>query len=385
MALQPTAPRTLDDAADELESLLSDAVRKRLVADVPVGLFLSAGVDSALISAMAAKSGARDLHAFTVGFHDSALDESKRAAAIARHLGLPHEVLAVDEKRAPDFAAIARQFDQPFGDVSCLPTYFLCRAARERVTVALTGDGGDEGFGGYDDYREGLRVWGPSRLRKALRSPKFSARSLLRDTYYRLLGVSKGFARKSGHFNARHKRQFYARQQHGLVKNSTGFFARVWPIWPIYDYPADPLSIMQAVDLSTYLPDDILVKMDRMSMAVGLEARSPLLDHRVIEFAATLPLGLKVDEQGRGKRILRHLLARHVPRELWDRPKTGFTPPWADWYMGMKDDLRRRWRALPDDWINPAAADYVFPDDRNRFSLLTWNFYSWLVFQESLA
>lgn len=379
MARQSPVARSLDAAADELEVLLLDAVRKRLVADVPVGLFLSAGVDSALISALAATSGARDLRSFTVGFRNPAFDESVRASAIARHLGLPHDVLPVDESQAPDFAAISRQFDQPFGDVSCLPTSFLCRAARERVTVALTGDGGDEAFAGYDDYREGLRLWGPAPLRAALRQPR-SMSGRLKDLVFRLQGPARGFPAKFRHFSARQKSRFYSNQALSLVDLAEGNRYR-----RLAGLQGDPAAIMQAIDIATYLPDDILVKMDRMSMAVGLEARSPLLDHRVIEFAATLPLELKVDEQGRGKRILRHLLARHVPRELWDRPKTGFTPPWPDWYQGMKTDLRRRWRALPDDWINPAAADYVFPDDLNRFSLLTWNFYSWLVFQESLS
>lgn len=379
MARQTPVPRSLDAAADELESLLLDAVKTRLVADVPVGLFLSAGVDSALVSALAAKSGARGLRSFTVGFRNPAFDESERAAAIARHLGLPHEVLPVDETRAPDFASIARQFDQPFGDVSCLPTYFLCRAARERVTVALTGDGGDEGFAGYDDYREGLRIWGPDPMRAALRQER-SLTGRLKDLFFRWQGPARGFPAKFRHFSSRQKSRFYSNEAMTLVDLADGSRYR-----RLSGLQGDPAAIMQAIDFATYLPDDILVKMDRMSMAVGLEARSPLLDHRVIEFAATLPLELKVDEQGRGKRILRHLLARHVPRELWDRPKTGFTPPWADWYMGMKADLRRRWRALPDDWINPSAADYVFPDNRDRFSLLTWNFYSWLVFQESLA
>jgi asparagine synthase (glutamine-hydrolysing) len=375
--------RRLDEAADELECRLGEAVKTRLVADVPVGLFLSGGVDSALVAALAARAGARDLRAFTVGFRHPGLDESSQAAAIARHLGLPHEILPVEESHAQDFARIARHFDQPFGDVSCLPTYFLCRAARERVTVALTGDGGDEGFAGYEDYQEGLRLWGPPALRRVLRRNTPTPRQRLQDIYYRLLGPAEGFARKGVHFNAAHKRRFYAPRLEALIRENPGLHARRIAGRVEVSAKMDPVAIGQGMDLHTYLPDDILVKIDRMSMAVGLEARCPLLDHRVIEFAATLPLELRVDAQGRGKRVLRHLLARHVPPALWDRPKSGFTPPWADWYPGLREDLRRRWRDLPSDWIQPGAADYVFPAADDRFRLLTWNFFSWLVFEES--
>ncbi len=355
--------RGLDDLADELENLLGDAIRLRLIADVPVGLFLSGGIDSSLICALAR----RDVHTFTIGFDEAAYDESAAAAAVAAHLGLSNRLLRADAENVSrllhDAGGMLDHFGQPLGDASCLPTYLVCALARQHVTVALSGDGGDELFAGYTDYREGLGIWGERRWRQGA-----SPREALRRPVYRHLGPARGFARWAMLLGPRHRRRLFRDPRHATgwaegLRRSLGEAAPA----------ADPVSVMQHMDLHSYLPDDILVKLDRCSMAVGLEARSPFLDFRVVEFAARLPFAAKFDEQGRGKRLLRHLLARHVPPVLWDRPKQGFAPPWRSW----KDLLGDGAASASDPWLDPAALAALRARMDQLDERLSWSLYAW--------
>ncbi|MFT5123923.1 MAG: asparagine synthase (glutamine-hydrolyzing), partial [Verrucomicrobiales bacterium] len=362
--------RSLDDLTDELEALLIDAVRLRLVSDVPLGLFLSGGVDSSLICALAQKAAGSDLNTYTIGFADQAFDETPHAEAVAQHLGLPNQVLRVDAGMADSFGMIARQFDEPFGDMSAIPTYYVCKAAREHVTVALSGDAGDELFGGYTHYLKGLSMFGGHALMPV------SLRERAKGLLLKRIPPAQAFAQWNRVLSERHVAR--------ILPDYTPFRDQRLE-WAKGILAVDPLAQMQQLDMLAYLPDDILVKVDRMSMAVSLECRSPFLDHRVVEFAARLPIEARIGPDGRGKYILRRLLSRHLPEVLYERPKTGFTPPWAAWCQGdTLKHLRASWQQLPEDCVRRDAVDFVLPADGSGSPVLTWAAFSCIEFFHSL-
>jgi asparagine synthase (glutamine-hydrolysing) len=370
MGQQVFTGRSLDELTDELEALLIDAVKLRLVSDVPLGLFLSGGIDSSLICALAQKAAGSDLNTYTIGFADQDFDETPHAEAVARHLGLPNQVLRVDEGLSESFSGIARQFDEPFGDMSAIPTYHVCKAAREHVTVALSGDAGDELFGGYTHYLKALSVFGGQSL------VPVGVRERLKGLMLRRFSPAEAFARWNCLLSDRH-----------LAKINPHFtpFRDQRAAWASGIPRVDPLAQMQQLDLLAYLPDDILVKVDRMSMAVSLECRSPFLDHRVVAFASRLPYEAKIGPDGRGKYILRRLLSRYLPGELYERPKTGFTPPWASWCQGEAlQQLRQAWRELPEESIRHDAVDFVLPADGSGSPVLTWAAFSCIEFFRAL-
>jgi asparagine synthase (glutamine-hydrolysing) len=380
--LEAEAARPLDDLADELDALLRDAIRLRLISDVPVGLFLSGGVDSSLIAALTARVAGPRLKSYTIGFADEAFDEAPHAAAVARHLGLENVALRVDAPKPEEIAAIARHFDEPFGDSSAVPTWQVAQLARRHVTVALTGDAGDELFAGYSSYADGLRLWGSRAQRRLFARPRHGLEHLW-DARLRLLGP-------------RERLNAWERVASGRVRKrlfSPALLARMAELKPYHERErwyarvagADLLSQMQYVNLKTYLPDDILVKVDRASMAHALECRSPLLDHRIIEFASRLPYNAKIDERGGRKRLLRHLLARHVPPALFERPKQGFAVPWSRWCQGtFREDLLRRWQTLAPPGMAPGAGAWLLGDPVPS-SALAWNAFSLLQFLEDSA
>lgn len=375
---QSVFDRPLDKLADELEALLCDAIRLRLISDVPLGLFLSGGIDSSLMAALAARVAGNDIQSFTIAFKEQAMNEAPFATAIAKHLGIPNTVLTVADDMRGDFEAIARQFDEPFGDSSSIPTYYVSKLAREHVTVALTGDAGDELFAGYDSYAKALWLWGDSRQRRL-----FGRR---RPLLQRIIEGHKRFIRRQDRLTSMDMFNTRAALK-GILSD------RVWHdldgINPFEDRErwytraerADLLSQLQYMNIKTYLPDDILVKVDRMSMAHALECRSPFLDYRVVEFAARLPYGAKISADGCQKFILRRLLARYVPEVLFDRPKMGFSVPWAEWCRGpLGGQLRERWRTQTGDYLNPAAAERLFPRGRQGWTSLQWNAFVSLLF-----
>jgi len=335
-----------EEARDRLESLLLTSIRDQSIADVPLGAFLSGGVDSSTVVALMQQQSSRAVRTFTIGFSEGGYNEANYAAAIARHLGTEHTELYVTPADALDIVPCLPQiFDEPFGDSSALPTYLVSRLARSHVTVSLSGDGGDELFGGYSRYgRVGGLAQRLDRFPPALRSLAGAAVGALPE------GAVTGGARLLGRPGA------VGYQAHrlaaGLRAGSVdGLYAAMTAQWFDIDLiaPADllgerlgadrraPIERMMQIDMLTYLPDDILCKVDRAAMAVSLEARVPMLDHRVVEFAWSLPLALK-RRNGIGKTVLRDVLYKHVPRELIERPKMGFGVPVDVWLRGPLHD-----------------------------------------------
>jgi asparagine synthase (glutamine-hydrolysing) len=311
---------TFDEAVDRTGQLIEESVRLRMISDVPLGVFLSGGVDSSLVAATMRRHGR--VRSFTVGFVDKAFDEAGHASAIARHLGTEHteEYVSLDEamRVAPLLPAM---FDEPFGDSSAIPTFIVSRMARRDVTVALSGDGGDELFAGYSHYFLGRKLWKKrERVPAFLRGP---LTTLGRVPWNKVAPAQA--ARAEGFIAAlkmRHPDDVYFRRS-GIRSELEGRAAGL----------DDMTRRAMLFDQLAYLPDDILTKVDRASMASSLEAREPLLDHRLVEFAWTLPPEWNM-EPAAGKRILRALLARDIPPALFERPKMGFALPVGEWLRG---------------------------------------------------
>lgn len=347
------------DATEELDALLRDAVRLCMVADVPLGAFLSGGIDSSVVvaqmQAVAREQGGPPARSFSIGFNEDRFDEAQHARAVAAHLGTDHTELYVGEAEALAVVPqLGKLFDEPFADASQIPTYLVSKLARGAVTVSLSGDGGDELFGGYSRYALARRL---GALAESLPQPLLGLglnaiealppgwlnrlRPMLGDRLHKLAMVLR-----SGNTRGIYRRLM----QQSMADNAGSSDLRDRPQdWPALD---DPRQMMLLLDAQTYLPDDILVKLDRASMAVGLESRVPLLDHRLYEFAWRLPAAWKFGEAGAlpagGKSILRRVLHRHVPPALVERPKMGFGVPLDRWLAGP---LRDWAEAL----LNPAA------------------------------
>lgn len=337
---------------EETEALLTQAVACRMVADRPVGAFLSGGIDSSAVVALMQRSSPVPVRTFSIGFADAAYDESGHARRVAQHLGTRHAELVVGEAEALAVVPrLADLFDEPFADASQIPTFLVAELARRDVVVALSGDGGDEVFAGYNRHRLAARLgWGLRHVPRGLR--RLAAGVLVRlppDRWDAVLAALPHAPRQVG--EKLHKLAA------GLaVAGPAALYPRLVTQWPL-DEPAvpgaaddpgllfgedeprlpDDASRMQLRDMLTYLPGDILTKVDRATMAVALEARVPLLDHRVVQHAWGLPLADKLG-QGATKLALRRVLYRHVPRELVERPKSGFAVPIHTWLRGPLRD-----------------------------------------------
>lgn len=353
------------EAVDELEQLLTDAVGRRLVADVPVGAFLSGGIDSTTVVALARRTG--PVRTFTVRIPDAGLDESADAARVAAHLDTDHTTvdLATSDALAA-VKAVPGIYDEPFGDPSSIPTALVCRAAREHVTVCLSGDGGDEVFAGYNRHVLGRAVWMRARhvplpLRRAGARVVGGALSPAWERAARFMpGVGHRVRDPVGKAS-KLAALLVADDVTSWWSSLAGLWGDDGAVLDVGSLPsprdlagaappfADPVEELVWLDTAVVLPDDMLVKVDRASMAASLELRVPLLDHRVVESAWTLPISAKVRD-GRGKAILRDVLAKHVPRELTDRPKIGFDPPLGAW-------LRGPLRGWAEDLLDPRHLD----------------------------
>lgn len=352
-------PGTADQAVDELESLLMDAVGQQMVADVPLGAFLSGGVDSSTVVALMQAQSSRPVRTFTIGFNEVGYNEAEHAAAVARHLGADHTELYVTPEQA--MAVIPRLpalYDEPFSDSSQIPTFLVSQLARQHVTVSLSGDAGDELFCGYNRYQVTASLWhklaaAPLPLRKLAAN---GLTAVSPQSWNRLVGAIEGLLPRSARFanigDKLHKGAGVMASRSadalylGLVSQwhdpASVVIEGTEPSTLLTgNAPAltglDDVQRMMALDLLTYLPDDILVKVDRAAMGVSLETRVPLLDHRVVEFAWRLPQSMKLCD-GQTKWILRQVLYRHVPKALIERPKMGFGAPIGDWLRGPLRD-----------------------------------------------
>lgn len=338
------------EALAVVDKALRQSVSRQMISDVPLGAFLSGGIDSSLIVALMQAQSGRPVRTFTVGFENPAFNEAPFAAAVARHLGTDHTELIVTETEAREvIPLLPEMYDEPFGDSSQIPTHLVCRAARTDVTVALSGDAGDELFGGYNRYFWGPRIWRrldriPHPIRTGLGRAISAVPVNSWDRFGSLTGDVVTRLGDKAHRLAASLRDVRTIDDlyNGLVSAWPGEQMVLGLEAPSHTMLDDPLPAalanddaarMMAQDMRTYLPDDILCKVDRAAMAISLEARVPFLDPDVIMASARLPSQMKIRE-GQGKWALRQILYRHVPRELIERPKAGFGIPVGDWLRG---------------------------------------------------
>jgi asparagine synthase (glutamine-hydrolysing) len=394
-----------DDATDVLHELLADAVRLRMYADVPLGAFLSGGIDSATVVALMQAQSTRPVRTFSIGFREASFDEAQHAKAVAAHLATDHTELYVSPAEAMAvIPQLPTLYDEPFADSSQIPTFLISALARRDVTVALSGDGGDELFGGYRRHVHGHRLW------RQVSSVPLTVRSLAAK------GLSRMPARVSDALLGGIAAVTRVPKVHDRVSTVAAYlsagsrftlyhrFASQWqdpaalviggaePPVPLTDPAlragfADFTDEMMFLDLISYLPDDILVKVDRASMAVSLEARIPFLDPRVVELAWRLPLRLKLRDRV-GKWLLRQVLSRYVPRELVERPKMGFGVPIDSWLRGplraWAEDLLSECGLRQEGYLNPALVRSRWTDHlsgRGDWGNVLWSvcmFQGWL-------
>jgi asparagine synthase (glutamine-hydrolysing) len=358
-----------------------------MVADVPLGAFLSGGVDSSTIVALMQQQSQRPVKTFSIGFHDEAYNEAKYAASVARHLGTDHTEYYVSAEEAMKVIPhLPKFYDEPFSDSSQIPTYLVSALARRYVTVSLSGDGGDELFGGYKRYFIWGKIWNAAQRAPAFmrEAAAWSLRQVGPQRWNQVLGFA--FPRFLSARNIVWPGEKLEKLAQVLsAKDSFSRYQVIVSDWESCNSAVrggvEPSSMlnqrcvgtefrdfcvqMMFLDTVTYLPDDILVKLDRAAMAVSLEGRVPLLDHRVVEFAARLPLSLKL-RNGGGKWILRRLLDQYVPPELIDRPKKGFSLPIAEWLRGSlrewAEELLGENRMRHDGYFHPRIVRKIWKD-----------------------
>lgn len=402
------ADQTLEGASNDLEKLLTAVISEQMISDVPLGAFLSGGIDSSTIVALMQKQASTPVKSFSIGFKEAGFNEAEHAAAVARHLGTEHTELYVSEKDALDvIPKLPQIYCEPFADSSQIPTYLVSKMTRQKVTVALSGDGGDELFCGYTRYPAVASAW---HGRKAPKARLKSLLSRLPETPTAALIKAAVPSQRGRTIGAIKQRLAFTRAVSSADSLSEYYRQRVscWPFpeqllgsakeapygltAPLPDSIApETLKTLMWRDMNWYLPDDILVKVDRAAMACSLETRVPLLDHRVVSFALGLPTSLNVQD-GVGKQVLRSVLYRHVPRELIDRPKQGFAVPIAQWLRGALREWAERlldYNTLADQgYWNAGAVRWFWNEHlsgREDYSFDLWGilmFQAWLSYQE---
>ena len=403
-----------DEAVDELDRLLRRALDGQMIADVPLGAFLSGGIDSSTVVAVMQSMSPRPVKTFSIGFHERDYNEAEHAKAVASHLGTDHTELYVTEREALDIVpSLPRIYCEPFADSSQIPTYLVALLARQHVTVALSGDGGDELFSGYSRYALPQTIWKTiSRLPLPLRRMVSRAATLASPALYdRITGPAMRFVPKRlrrGQIGDRvHKAaelltldsvcDVYKRlcsdwtRPEDLVLGGREMPTMLTGLEPLPDLAGD-VERMMYTDLLSYLPDDILVKVDRAAMAASLETRMPYLDHRIVEFAMSLPITV-LRAEGVSKWPVREIVARHVPRSLFERPKMGFGVPIESWLRGVlrdwAEDLLSENRLQSDGFFNPGSVRQAWDEHlsgRRNNQYLLWNvlmFQSWLQAKDS--
>jgi asparagine synthase (glutamine-hydrolysing) len=397
-------------AVDALETQLTASIGEQMLADVPLGAFLSGGVDSSTVVALMQSQSPRPVRTFTIGFDQSGYDEATHAKAVADHLGTDHTELYV---RPEDALAIIPKlpsmYCEPFGDSSQIPTFLVSQMAKQHVTVTLSGDGGDELFGGYNRYMAARKVWGPVQLLPAF--TRHAAAGLLRAlppaTWDKLFDWARPVLPKRFQLSIPGEK---ARKLADVLTLSDGhdFYRQLTSHW------TDPASIvigatepqtlltdatawpktdsleqaMMAMDSQTYMADGILTKVDRAAMAASLETRVPMLDHRVVELAWRMPLDLKIRD-GQGKWLLRQVLYRHVPKDLIERPKMGFSIPLDSWLRGPLRDwaeaLLNYHRLESEGFFRPQLVRTMWSEHLSGKKNWQYHLWSILMFQAWLA
>jgi asparagine synthase (glutamine-hydrolysing) len=403
-----------EEAVDELERLLMDAVGRQMMSDVPLGAFLSGGIDSSTVVALMQAQSSRPVKTFTIGFEDQGYNEADHAREVAHHLGTEHtEHFVTPEEARAVISQLPTMYDEPFADSSQIPTFLVSQLARRHVTVSLSGDAGDELFGGYDRYTMASRYWrsvssvpGPLRagLARGIRSvapdrwnavartvgrvvPKSVSRNLAGDRMHKIAGAITSQSMADLYRGMTSHWQDPASLVIGGQEPPTLLTGNQPHLEGLSD-----VERMMALDLVTYLPDDILAKVDRAAMAVSLETRVPFLDHRVVEFAWRMPFNLKIRD-GQSKWALRQVLYRHVPREMMERPKQGFGVPIGGWLRGplreWAEELLDEARLRREGFFDPAPIRALW--DAHRAGRVTephllWDvlmFQAWLDARES--
>lgn len=401
---------TENEIALELENLLGNSFKYRLISDVPVGVFLSGGLDSSIVTALLQHNIGSRLKTFTIGFDESSLNEACWSKSIAEYLGTDHtEYYLSVEEAAKIIYKIPEIYDEPFGDHSAIPTYLVSQLARKDVTVALSADGGDELFCGYSRYKAYVRLY-----EKFLRLPKFLTNSVVKsmarldpsrvDEFYRIFRTVMPEVKEI--------KDKYIKWRDMLIESNNGNLIEMYKCnlskWTpeeldgIIDHKynnaydaayvetiesmtnSELLNKVMALDFKTYLPDDILTKVDRATMSVGLEGREPFLDHRLLEFVARIPLKLKY-HQGTSKYILKKVLDKYVPRELVERPKQGFVAPLSRWLKGELRPLVKEYlnedRLRKEGIFNSEGVSSYVKDFYNGVSINVNKIWFLLIFQ----
>jgi asparagine synthase (glutamine-hydrolysing) len=392
------------EAIDSLDLLLRDAIGQQMLADVPLGAFLSGGIDSSTVVGIMQSLSARPVKTFTIGFDEAGMNEAVFAKEVSRSLRTDHTELYVTSQMAMDvIPQLADLYDEPFSDSSQIPTYLVSKLAKQHVTVSLSGDAGDELFCGYSRYKTAAKLWEYlERVPRPIRvSTAGAIRSLSVETWSKI-GSPIGRLLKSAPGNIGDRAYKFAE----LLTESdrSHVYRRLISHWTESDQlvlgaresvnyfsataPADAASSfydqMMTADMHTYLPDDILTKVDRAAMGVSLETRVPFLDHRVVELAARMPLHMKLRD-GQGKWILRQVLYRYVPKDLIERPKMGFGVPIDTWLRGplrgWAEDLLDERRLREEGFFNPEAVRVKW--DEHCSGRRNWQYHLWdiLMFQ----
>lgn len=400
---------TAEQAVDRLDSLLCAAVQRQMLADVPLGAFLSGGVDSSTIVAVMQRLSSKPVKTFSIGFHEKGYNEAEHAKAVASHLGTEHTELYVSASEMLSVVPkLSQIYSEPFSDSSQIPTCLVSAMARRDVTVSLSGDAGDELFGGYSRYQQVSRLWGRlSRIPAPLRSMCATLLTSVPAEWMNVLGkplavmmskhgrqiqvgdkahkaaevlASRDFITLYKGFMSHSKAPaslLIGAEEPPTAFSNAGRFLR----------PFSPHDQMMAMDMLSYLPDDILAKVDRAAMAASLETRVPLLDHAIVEFACALPLKYKI-HNGQSKWVLKQLLYRHVPRELIERPKMGFGVPMNEWLRGplkaWAGDLLSTERLRAQGFFRPELVSTYWRE--HQTGARNWGFHLWdiLMFQSWL-
>ncbi len=395
-----------EEAIAELDTLMRDAVRLRMIADVPLGVFLSGGIDSSVVTSLMQAQSDRPVKTFSIGFQENAYNEAKHAKAVAQHLGTEHtEFYVSPEEALAVIPQLPQLYDEPFADSSQIPTYLVSKLARQHVTVSLSGDGGDELFGGYNRYFWCNSIWKrvgwmSSGMRKMTASSMtaisptnwnsiFSALAPVLPAKAKQRNPGDKLAKLAEVVRTNSPEQMYMELVSHWKNPADVVLGGCEPPTALTDKTqwanlSDFTQRMMFLDLITYLPDDILAKVDRASMGTSLEAREPLLDHRLVEFAWRLPMNMKIRD-GQGKWILRQVLYNYVPQTLIDRPKMGFAMPNDVWLRGplrdWAENLLDEGRLRREGFFDPAPIRQKWQEHLSgRYN---WQYYLWdiLMFQ----